>query len=487
MIEHSKLKDHTLKKGVFTTPFNNLFGDKLVLSSWAKERLPEYLWMGLIIKKYERTRGLCLLGEIINKIIEFDVSFQLPYFSNILKLDNDIQQQFWSYCLQKIDSAVLEPLTVLYPFKDYPVFNRFFQGCTETSKCVSIIQEVLGEAYATDSYLGTDIRFCVLLFQTNNGMMQWQQAQITLLNQYPNTPHESDAMQMIRPLIRAAEMSPIATLANQGDTDCNQSDKIWERLSEMTDCQLKCLTYQPHADGAELYKNYLHEIFQYLEESYLATDPLNKRYLVILGLSSFAYKRVKELVEHNLFIEISGRNIARSLIEILIMLKYLLKHEHEKDDIWDDYQRYGYSAYKKIVGINRDTPYGFADGHANYKYMELLVNNYCNEEFVDIDVRYFAKSPKENASDVGEEELYKLLYDYDSSFEHGLWGAISESALLLCNNPAHQFHFVLDCNDNQKLPSVWKDCVRVMNKILTIVNDEISIPAGLMDEVRKFE
>uniref|UniRef100_UPI004057B053 helix-turn-helix domain-containing protein n=1 Tax=Agathobacter sp. TaxID=2021311 RepID=UPI004057B053 len=32
------------------------------------------------------------------------------------------------------------------------------------------------------------------------------------------------------------------------------------------------------------------------------------------------------------------------------------------------------------------------------------------------------------------------INDYDSSFEHGLWGAIRESSLLKCNNPAHKYH-----------------------------------------------
>lgn len=80
-----------------------------------------------------------------------------------------------------------------------------------------------------------------------------------------------------------------------------------------------------------------------------------------------------------------------------------------------------------------------------------------------------------------------MFYDYDSSFEHGLWGAVRESALLKCDSPAHQYHCVPDYAGQQKLPLVWKDCVRIMNKILWIIDGYISIPKELMEEVQKFE
>ena len=47
----SSLDDHILnkKKGIVATPLNNSIGDKLKLNSWAMQRLPEYLWLGLIL------------------------------------------------------------------------------------------------------------------------------------------------------------------------------------------------------------------------------------------------------------------------------------------------------------------------------------------------------------------------------------------------------------------------------------------------------
>ena len=87
----------------------------------------------------------------------------------------------------------------------------------------------------------------------------------------------------------------------------------------------------------------------------------------------------------------------------------------------------------------------------------------------------------------GEKQLYGLYYDYDSSFEHGMWGAIRESSLLKCNNPAHQYHCVPDIDNQNILKSVMPDCIMVMNKTLEFLNELYTLPKSLFEEVIGFE
>ena len=49
-MEHSKLEKHKFKKGKFITPWNDMLGDIGVMRNWALERLPEYIWIGLIFE-----------------------------------------------------------------------------------------------------------------------------------------------------------------------------------------------------------------------------------------------------------------------------------------------------------------------------------------------------------------------------------------------------------------------------------------------------
>jgi hypothetical protein len=64
--------------------------------------------------------------------------------------------------------------------------------------------------------------------------------------------------------------------------------------------------------------------------------------------------------------------------------------------------------------------------HVDKDYIEALVNEFKIEESIDMDTRYFdQQNIRLKAESVNEKELYGLYYDYDSSFEHGLWGAIA--------------------------------------------------------------
>ena len=91
------------------------------------------------------------------------------------------------------------------------------------------------------------------------------------------------------------------------------------------------------------------------------------------------------------------------------------------------------------------------------------------------------------------EEHYKKILDelgirhYDSSFEHGLWGAIRESSLLKCNNPAHKYHCVPDVEDETRLKTVLPDCIMIMNKTISFLDEIYGIPEQLLNEVINFE
>ena len=63
-------------------------------------------------------------------------------------------------------------------------------------------------------------------------------------------------------------------------------------------------------------------------------------------------------------------------------------------------------------------------------------------------------------------------FDYCSNYEHSLWGAIRESTLLKCNNPAHRYHTLPDIDDLQQCSDVWEDCLFIMNKILELLKKE---------------
>ena len=114
--------------------------------------------------------------------------------------------------------------------------------------------------------------------------------------------------------------------------------------------------------------------------------------------------------------------------------------------------------------------------HFDNIMLELLTNETKSEEFLKVSFKDFAdKNVRQKFIIVDEKDLYDTYYDYDTCFSHGYWGAIRESSLLICDNPAHNFHNVADTECNQKLISCYDDLCFLIDKIITIMKEELEV------------
>lgn len=483
---HSKLSDHTFKKGKFITPINSLpmmqeFEDE---KSWTYGRMPEYLWIGLLLKYYGREEGLRKSYGIISALHKLAPDLYTARLSQILKLDTDIQKEFYDYIVCMGAKKALTPLTIYLTASLAPVFAECFY-CPEQSiddRCEAIVQ-TMRDIMDHQSNEATDIRFVALYFNQLSGKVHLLKDQVDLLVAYPASKHTDEIMRMARPTVRSLEMM-ILTFEN---TDSEYLKGFWRCVSEMTECSIFAVEFPEEKRNIAAYMEKLHEVFVYLSELFTVADPLDEKMNVLLGIATYSYKRLKEIYEHHLFNSISGRSCVRVLIEDYIMMKYLVKNEASHNNIWRDYQLYGMGLYKLVLARHRESGVS-EESHFDEKYIEALVNEFKGEEFIDMDTKYFDKQNiRLKAESVDEKNLFGLYYDYDSSFEHGLWGAIRESSLLKCNNPAHKYHCVPDIEDETRLKTVLPDCIMVMNKTVFFLNELYGIPEQLLNEVINFE
>lgn len=482
----SKLSDYAFKKGKFITPINALpmMHELEDEKSWTYGRMPEYLWIGLILKYYGRDEGLKKSYNIISALHNLSPDLYTARLSQILKLDVDIQKKFYEHIVCSGAKEALAPLTVFLTASKAPVFAECFY-CPEQSvedRCEAIIQ-TMRDIMNHQSNESTDIRFVALYFNLLSEKVHLQKEQIDLLLTYPKAQHNDEIMCMVRPTVRALEMM-ILTFEI---TDSAYIKEFWRCVSAMTDCSIFVIEFPKEKRDIAAYMGKLHEVFVYLSELFVVTDPLDEKMNVLLGIATYSYKRLKEIYEHQLFNSISGRSCVRVLIEDYIMMKYLVHNESSHDNIWRDYQLYGMGLYKLVLTRHRESGVS-NESHFDEKYIEALVNEFKGEEFIDMDTKYFDKQNiRLKAESVGEKDLFGLYYDYDSSFEHGLWGAIRESSLLKCNNPAHKYHCVPDIEDENRLKTVLPDCIMVMNKTVSFLNELYGIPEQLLNEVIHFE
>lgn len=485
---HTPLSAHKFKKGIFITPLNEVCTPLMDNETWLIGRIPEYLWIGFIVNNYNRKGGMYKACLILNALYNTTKELQLPRMSDILALPDEIQNKFYNEVLKIVPIEVLSPLTLIYTSSKYPIFSRRFFCSFDIDCRKKKIEEILSKILDHQSFLSTDIRYLTICFEgfrkkvriaSNSEMM------IKALNEYPYTEHDNPIMGCYRSNIRSLEL--MASQMCGIKSNSKYIDFFWRTIGMLTDCKLFQVNFTEEERNMDLYLKKLQGLFSFLNTQY-SKKILDEKSEVIIAIATYSYKRFKELVSHNLSNTILGRSCFRGLFESYIMLKYLLKHENEHENIWRDFKIYGLGKYKSTVLKHREYNIHKPESHINLEYIDSIVNEFTMEDFINIDTSYFDNTNiRKKAEEVGELELYSLYYNYSSSYEHGLWGAIRESSMLKCRNPAHQCHCVPDIDSIQNVKSVLPDSLSLMNKIMEVLNDIFEFPPNSFKEIKDFE
>ncbi len=480
----SSLSEHRLhkKQGIVATPLNDGLRDLLTLSSWTKERMPEYLWLGLILIHYGRNEGFKKASEILFEISKKIKFLSHPRLSMIFDLSEQYQHTLFEIIINTIDKNILSPLTVLYRSSSHPVFNKYFNipqiNFENRIEQLSMAIKIYSPPQADEA---TDLRFLALGLLLFNGKIHIAKDMEVIANafkEYPYTDHEDEKMQMYRPTIRSMEGCDF------GDRNTKFNKKFWRDIGMITSCKPVTIIFDQNEDDYKVFINGFQKVLEYILNSNKEKSLAEDKFDVIVGSINYALKIFIEINEKSLGNSILGRHGIRTIIEVFIILKYLLKRENTKSNIWEEYKLYGISKYKMILLKARET---VLDKSAHFipPIADALVNEIKWEEFIDIDLKYFDKQGiREKSAEVGEKDLYDLLYDYDSSFAHGLWGAVRESTMLHCSNPVHQYHSIPDIHSNQRLPDVKADGFKIMNRLLSLLADIYNVPETLIESYR---
>ena len=248
MIKNSKLSDHEFKKGKFTTPINAALKDLLKENPWFQERLPEYLWIALILEYYGRKEGLKKCFTLINKISEYNTSNISIKFSDILNSPIDKQKELYNYFLEFIDKEVLCPLTAIFTYTENTIFSTYFITNLSLNERIKIINMVFNKTSDHQSELSTDIRFLIIYYKSLIYTLCFASSESQeLFFKYPTLSHNDEEMRIIRPLIRAMEVG------FPDDKNINYLNIFWERVSQLSECELYTIEISDNHKEAEEY------------------------------------------------------------------------------------------------------------------------------------------------------------------------------------------------------------------------------------------
>ena len=488
MDSHSTIEQHHLEKGVYKTPLNSIPGMKPMnkYESWFSGRMPEYIWIAIILDYYGREEGLRKIAYINKFIFQTAPEITLPRLSVLLNLAEEKQRKIYSFIKHITVDEIFTQLTVVFTHRTAPIFSECFYINHESinTRCESFLKTI-NKLRSQDSVLTNDTRFCVLGYFNLAGKIHVTKEQGELFSKYQDMETTSFEYELAASMIRSTEGMFLKVMEHPDESYLNM---FWECISMMTDCKVFVCEFG-ESKSLKQFNKKVYELLQYLKDLYVNVYPLDKKLEIFTGIITYSYKRLKEVDDHNLYTSISGRSCIRSLIENYVLAKYLITFETEKPEIWEDFEYYGLGIIKKTVLAERQNNTREKESHVPYKYLDILLNEFTMEEFTDIDARgYFdQKNIRAKSELVDEKDLYKLYYDYDSQYEHCLWGAIRESSMLKCDNSAHQYHLVPDIEDEQQLKTIYYDCIYVMKKMVSFYATQIEIPEKFIKGVTEYK
>ncbi|MBN2267217.1 MAG: hypothetical protein JW725_02645 [Candidatus Babeliaceae bacterium] len=344
----SGISAHKIRKGSLVTPLNAASGDTLKLSYWAKERMPEYLWLGLILLRYGREAGIEKAGKILFEISRKVGDLLQPRMSRIFGLPDDEQKSVYEIICKHVEKDVLAPLTLLYPSRLYPVFNDyFFISHLLVEDRINIISEAIKSFSSHQSDEATDLRFLALsliLFCGKLNFVKETELVIKALQEYPYTDHEDEKMRMYRSMVRSTEGA-----MNFGEGNTDFSSNFWRDFGMITPCNPIRIEFPESATDHKEFIVDCQKVLEYVFYSNKDKSLTEDKFDVIIGSINYALKIFTEIDDKALGNSILGRHGIRTIIEVYIMLKYLLKREIEQPKIWEEYKLYGISKYKLVL------------------------------------------------------------------------------------------------------------------------------------------
>jgi len=107
-----KLDEYIKEKGVLKSPWNSFLNLLTDEESWFFGRMPEYLWIGLIIDYYGKKQGTNILLNFMEYLAKFVDDLKVPMWSQICLLPEKKQNIVFEKLFLLIDKNILIPLTV---------------------------------------------------------------------------------------------------------------------------------------------------------------------------------------------------------------------------------------------------------------------------------------------------------------------------------------------------------------------------------------
>lgn len=459
----TRLQEHHRRGTVLTPPLANL--PQMKPASWRDERLPELLWVALLVTHLPRKQYITLFRQFAEAILTYEPAASRPFDISFTGLSG-VEESIFGRFIEPLMAVrgckhILSGLMVLDDFPGKDRWERYLDGENFNEDWKPLMRAV---AHTLDhqSQESTDCRWFRVLCLMAGGKLKLPSTE--MLHEFVEYPNRGD-QRKVRPTIRATE----GALGNLLDSTSEWPRKFWEQCLQRTECWPLSFVAKDAPLKLATTVTQVREVYSALlkhQQETVTTSAINPQHDTAFGICLYGLALLQELLRVGASQSISGRISLRTLSELVITFAYLI---HKNDpDAWRSYRVFGAGQaklqYLKLEDVSENTSYVDIDT------LIELANEDIWEEFLPIELGHWINSNLRNLSiDAGMKDIYDEFYAWTSTYAHGHWGAIRDSVFETCGNPLHRLHRI-PRETSKNLPDVIPDACRLVDRLLDLLD-----------------
>lgn len=437
--------------------------------SWVGVGIPEMLWGILLVTGWDRQEALQVFRNVAN------YRGALPETTE----REDITHSYFEQWLPEHRRAVIgiiasdadakKALRPLLLFGELPSREMWAEVIRDEPRPEGwvVLANAVVRVLDHQSEDATDCRWARVIFQmvgTRKMKFIRSPEMEETVKGYLQYPHYGD-LQRVRPSIRASEIG----LDTSVDFTSPWPERFWTQCLRETPC-IEWTDREPTPRievGTTLDR--VSDAYRKVREHEQATritTAVDARHEAIFGSALYVLTVVRELLGLGVSQGVLGRTGLRALVELAITLAYLI-HE-DKPELWQSYRVYG-AGQAKLAFLHLDQ---LEEDHSFVRLDTLreLANDDVWQEYLPINLGHWDHANLRALSErAGVKDAYDAYYAWTSTYLHGQWGAIRDSAFGICRNPLHRLHRI-SRPAGRTLEDVLPDASKLADMILALVN-----------------
>lgn len=462
-MEHSQLDSHKHEGKVLQTPLNSL---PMTRVSWLNDKIPELLWLILLVTNLEREEAIECLRLLIAELKKY-----VKPTSTLTDITHSIlSKSQWEFGIimgiissnEKYIQAV-SPLSLLKNISYYSEWEILFHD--KVLKDSEILWQELGISIAKvldhQSQESTDCRWFRLMFYLDV-ITRLKGIPDDIKEEFEKYPNLWD-QRKVRPFIRSFEVWLWMSEDGMWEVFNHELGKAFRSFC-LTNSSCIPLEKERKLKSSEFDTEVIINVLQQLIAHYherIRTTSLDSQFEITFWIVLYVLVLLFDM-SRGRNMKATQKAILRIICEARITLKYLIV----KGDLWDKFRGYwvGEAKLSFLKMLKNPSIPSFID----QSFLEAFISEDVWSEFVDINIWHRCWGNLRDMSmtkGVWLKWEYDQYYDWSSAFIHANWWALRETCFTKCINPLHRLHNIPQIDSERNYDTI-DDMIILVNKML---------------------